>query len=377
MKNNRVDIVKVLLDRGSSFFNYISEHQPRSVFSTGANPTNPSSQGHLPEHYTSERAILDLLHSPQNETLPSDVPPHQPVYNSESASDLREPFYTPPPSGDYPYFPTINASMSSENDGGAYYPPSQSQPGGDTASNGPGNLPPLEIARMIPCRYFPACRYGAQCIFAHPQTPFYPAPIPLHYPTYDSGGNPFMHSYFQPPQSFPQPDSIHHLTPLSPPSLPPSGLSVMHVRSSSEVVSPSQGHFTPNGAPPLPYGPITSPYPLSGQMPVPLPMPPLPPLHHPSSHPQPGPQSSQNIYNASSSPVLPFVVHQDLPGPSAPPLSSINYPDIPLVKLPTEQTENYNIHPRETNRRGAGRRPSVGSRKPPCLFFPAGRCKNG
>ena len=270
--------------------------------------------------------------------------------------------------------------MSSGNDGRAYYPSSQPQPGGDAASNGPGNLPPPEIARMIPCRYFPACRYGAQCMFAHPhpQTPYYPAPIPpLHYP-YDSAGNPFMHSYFQPPP-FPQPDSIHHLTPLSPPPPPPPppppGPSVMHVRSSSEVVSPSQGHFSPNGAPPLPYGPITSPYPHAGQMPVPLTMPPLPPLHHPTSHPQPG--QSQNIYNASTSPVLPFVLHQDLPGPSAPPLSSINYPDIPLVKLPPEQTENYNIHPREINRRGAGRRPSVGSRKPPCLFFPAGRCKNG
>ena len=342
--------------------------------STGANPTNPSSQGHLPEYYTSERAILDLLHPPQNETLPSGVPPHQPVYSSESASDLGEPFYTPPPPGDYPYFPTINTAMSSGNDGGAYYPSSQPHPGGDAASNGPGNLPPPEIARMIPCRYFPACRYGAQCMFAHPQTPYYPAPIPpLHYPTYDSVGNPFMQSYYQPPPpSFPQPDGIHHLTPLSP---PPPGPSVMHVRSSSEVVSPSQGHFGPNGAPPLPYGPITSPYPHSGQMPVPLSM---PPLHHPASHPQPGPQSPHNIYNASTSPVLPFVLHQDLPGPSAPPLSSINYPDnVPCVKLPPEQTENYNIHPRETNRRGAGRRPSVGSRKPPCLFFPAGRCKNG
>jgi len=267
--------------------------------------------------------------------------------------------------------------MPSGNEGGIYFPSSQPQPGGDTAApNNLGNLPPPEIARMIPCRYFPACRYGAQCMFAHPQTPYYPAP-PLHYPPYDSIGNPFMHSYYQPPP-FQQPDGIHHLTPLSP---PPPGPSVMHTRSPSEVVSPSQGHFSPNGAPPLPYGPITSPvYSHSGQMPVPMPMPPLPPLHHPISHPQPGPQSPHSIYNASTSPVLPFILRQDLPGLSAPPaaLSTLNYPDIaPGVKLPPEQTENYDIQPRETNRRGAGRRPSVGSRKPPCLFFPAGRCKNG
>lgn len=30
------------------------------------------------------------------------------------------------------------------------------------------NLPPPEVARMIPCRFFPNCRYGEKCIFAHP-----------------------------------------------------------------------------------------------------------------------------------------------------------------------------------------------------------------
>ncbi|GAK61875.1 uncharacterized protein PAN0_001c0070 [Moesziomyces antarcticus] len=31
-----------------------------------------------------------------------------------------------------------------------------------------GSLPPPEVARMIPCRFFPNCRYGEKCIFAHP-----------------------------------------------------------------------------------------------------------------------------------------------------------------------------------------------------------------
>lgn len=32
----------------------------------------------------------------------------------------------------------------------------------------PANLPPPEIARMIPCKFFPNCRYGERCIFQHP-----------------------------------------------------------------------------------------------------------------------------------------------------------------------------------------------------------------
>ncbi|CDU23403.1 uncharacterized protein SPSC_02032 [Sporisorium scitamineum] len=31
-----------------------------------------------------------------------------------------------------------------------------------------GSLPPPEVAKMIPCRFFPNCRYGDKCMFAHP-----------------------------------------------------------------------------------------------------------------------------------------------------------------------------------------------------------------
>lgn len=48
----------------------------------------------------------------------------------------------------------------------------------------PANLPPPEIARMIPCKFFPNCRYGERCIFQHPISmplntqdgTFYPTP---------------------------------------------------------------------------------------------------------------------------------------------------------------------------------------------------------
>lgn len=31
-----------------------------------------------------------------------------------------------------------------------------------------GTLPPPEVARLIPCRFFPNCRYADKCLFAHP-----------------------------------------------------------------------------------------------------------------------------------------------------------------------------------------------------------------
>jgi hypothetical protein len=44
-----------------------------------------------------------------------------------------------------------------------------------------GQLPPVEVAKMIPCRNFPQCKYGNGCAFYHPNRPFYaqgPAPGP-------------------------------------------------------------------------------------------------------------------------------------------------------------------------------------------------------
>lgn len=198
-----------------------------------------------------------------------------------------------------------------------------------------------------------------------------------------------MPQYYQPPPSFQQPPSAH---PMSPPPGPP----IMHARSPSEVISPSMGHFSPNGAPPppaAPYGHISPPiYSHPGHAPMgmqPLPLPPLPPLHQHSPHPHSGPQPHPNLYNSAASPVPPFPMHQDAPGPypMPPPPANINFPEpVNGVKPDGAPAENYNNNTNHPNhreglnahRRGGPRRPSFNnSRKPPCLFFPAGRCKNG
>ncbi|KWU47426.1 hypothetical protein RHOSPDRAFT_23960 [Rhodotorula sp. JG-1b] len=59
--------------------------------------------------------------------------------------------------------PRTNQNGASVNDGAA-------SPGAESASSSaPANLPPAEVARNIPCRFFPLgqCKYGEHCIFSH------------------------------------------------------------------------------------------------------------------------------------------------------------------------------------------------------------------
>lgn len=71
------------------------------------------------------------------------------------------PMYPPPPrpQGDAPP------------DGHQRQPSSQDQQqNGAPWPSGHSGLPPKEVARTIPCRYFPDCRFGPSCWFLHPGT---------------------------------------------------------------------------------------------------------------------------------------------------------------------------------------------------------------
>lgn len=226
-------------------------------------------------------------------------------------------------------------------------------------------------------------------MFAHPQPqpqPWGQPVLPPHaYGPYDPMANGYMPAYYPSQPTFAPQPGPH---PMSP---PPPGAPMMHARTPSDVMSPPPvGHFSPNGAPPPPgsYGPM-SPHGYShpgqghmGMPPIP-PLAPLPPLH-PHAHPGP-PHPHANVYNPATSPVPPFPMHQDAPGPypMPQPPAGVSYPESANgLKSEHPQAENYNSHPNHHNgnnqyRRGAPRRASFSARKPPCLFFPAGRCKNG
>ncbi|KII94153.1 hypothetical protein PLICRDRAFT_50137 [Plicaturopsis crispa FD-325 SS-3] len=372
VRNGHVEIVRALLDKG-------------------ADPTSSSSQGR-PEQYTSDPAILELLHYAQSR-LSSGMPMQDPGY----PQDPSKQYYAPPP-GPYAYYPGIPQGPPLPDGAVAYYP-IPPPPSGEQPPGGVGNLPPPDVARFIPCRYFPACRYGASCMFAHPQAPYYPGapPPPAQYPApYDPNmaQQPYSPNYyapsFQPANGVPQ-----YMGPMSPQSGPhptPPQHAIAHTRVGSEIISPVQGHFSPNGAPPIPYGaisPITPNYPQPGPIPVPLSLAPLPPLHQ--QQPPQGPQSPQAMYHNATQQqgASPFVVRQDAV-PHYQPVPQGSYPDGSAAPGP----KSPSLHPQPDgytgtgyrdvmnhNRRGSVRRGGYGGggggRKPPCMFFPSGRCRNG
>ena len=253
-----------------------------------------------------------------------------------------------------------------------------------------------------PPRYFPACRYGPSCIFAHPQGPYLqgPLPPPAQYPTYDPMTQPPYGSYYTPyaPNGLPP---IHPVppapgpasaNPVSSPSVPLTSppMAPNHTRSGSELVSPMQGPFTPvSGPPPVPFA-LPAAYPGQGVPPMVIPPIPAPPAQN---QPQPNgviytptspivhPVNGQNVgipYNDGM--ILPNGVQsQGLqptmgagPGTGAP--TSQDVYARPQNQAPRGEN-GYGNH----LRRGSVRRTSAmgPSRKPPCAFFPSGRCRNG
>ncbi|KZP25404.1 hypothetical protein FIBSPDRAFT_1041544 [Athelia psychrophila] len=375
VKNGHLEVVRALLEKG-------------------ADPHNSSSQGR-PLQYTQDPALLELLSFAENKA--GMVPQQHPAgYIHDPNVDPAAQYYgMPPPGAPYGYYPPPPMQDGSQ---GYYAPPSagaeQQWPGG------PGNLPPADIARFIPCRFFPACRYGASCMFLHPQAPYYPGPMspPAQYPgSYDpmaQQGYP-PNFYSMPPPSFQPPNGMHqHMNAMSPPPGPhhtPPPQPMAHAHSGSELISPVQGHFSPNGAPPpAPYGAMA---PVSPSYPHPAPPAPLsiPPMQAAQQAPQSA-QSPQAMYNPNQHPhagpaSAPYPMRADA---VAFPSQGINgqtnghsYSESNGAKPPQNEAYGHGQGYRDSmghSRRGSSVRPARGSfstRKPACLFFPSGRCKNG
>ncbi|TCD67107.1 hypothetical protein EIP91_000570 [Steccherinum ochraceum] len=381
VQTGKIELVQLLLERG-------------------ADPSNASSQG-PPESYTADPAILGLLASVKIQAAPNGVPLEN-GYSNDPNGDQSKTYFQPPP-GAYYYPPPPMLPDGSM----AFYPPPPPPHAVDANGNGFGNVPPPDIARMIPCRYYPACRYGSSCMFAHPQGPYLqgPLPPPAQYPApYDPmQPTPYPPYYaMNAPPSFPPPPNGIPANPVSPSPAsnppPPVGgpIPMSHVRSGSELMSPVQAPFSPNGIPPpAHYGvvsPVSPSYPHPGPVPMPLSIPPLPPLQHPMSAQPQSPQQAMYPPTSPNGPVSApghFMVHRESIGQHQYPPQGIVSPAHIEVTSPRSPLNHVNgdsygsgpvtrdgtSHPR----RGGVRRPSFGgiNRKPPCLFFPSGRCKNG
>ncbi|KAL5533964.1 hypothetical protein ACEPAG_424 [Sanghuangporus baumii] len=388
VKNGHGDIVKALLD-------------------AGADPTVSSSHESI-EQLTTDATILELLSSARAKKTQADTEataspaapgsaPEQ-TYLHPAPEDYQQNYtaygQVPPPPGPYMYYPApYPGAMLPDGSPAQYYPAPPPPPNGATQPSdamGNGTLPPPEIARLIPCRYFPACRYGPSCIFAHPQGPFFqgPLPPPAQYSAhYDPMAHPPYAGYYSvPPQSpYSQlPSSAHPASSPQNPSHSPVS-QPQHLRSGSEVTSPVQTPYNSTSAPPpMPYGiPVPGGYPAPGQM-----LPPMPLGMSPTQHPVPQPNG---FMYSPTSPVVQSSTHRNdanlLNGSAQYPQYEGAAPNgVQHMQAPSQQ-EAYTNPTRPqlregTNnlRRGSVRRMSgAGSsnRKPPCAFFPSGRCRNG
>lgn len=363
-----------------------------SICSAGADPTNSSNQG-PPESYTADPVILSLLSAAKAKIGQQSVMQSDGAYNQEQMTDGSNPDQTAngyyPPPGPY-YYPHMQAPPPMMPDGTVpYYMPPPPIPT-DQNPNGFGNLPPPDVARMIPCRYYPACRYGPSCMFAHPTGPYLqgPPPPPAQYPTtYD----PISPAAYPPPTYYPVPPTSYGPSPNGNPvnhfSPPPQ---LAHTRSGSEAVSPAQGPFSPvNGQPAVPYGmvsPVSPTYGHPASMPIPVSVQPLPPLRtSPISAQSPPPPAMYTPISPSGQGVAPPYAIQSQYAPQPLPVNGA-MADVVSPKSPTQgqpHVDGYShgsiLREMTHHRRGGARRPSFGGRggKPPCLFFPSGRCRNG
>ncbi|TIB06365.1 hypothetical protein E3P96_00517 [Wallemia ichthyophaga] len=220
-----------------------------------------------------------------------------------NASIQPPPFYPPPMQQFYHYPPPMDMQM--------YYPEDQQH------SNQIGTLPPPDIARNIPCRFFPGCRYGNECIFMHPQPAMYLPPPPQLPPQFEPIPQPQSHAhhpfYQLPPQMVPPPFAA------PPPPMPPNSIPADQSQhpiddASSPIKSQEESSFHSQQAPPF--------------------MQPLIP---------------QDAY------MMPLA-------PRPPPM---------MVPNPQEFRNNRNI----TRASSISKRGKDGQ-LPPCYFFPMGKCRN-
>ncbi|GJJ09827.1 hypothetical protein Clacol_004051 [Clathrus columnatus] len=159
----------------------------QALLNRGADPNNASTQGR-PETYTTDPYILHLLAVARGDVTPYPEPAMHPQYYSyppyyQYVQDSWYLHHHPqPPAQQEDHQPDPADSTSNT-------PPTTNTTTGNSSvistnpSSYPG-LPPPEVARNIPCRYFPACRYGSSCLFLHPMTPYFPGslPPPAQYP---------------------------------------------------------------------------------------------------------------------------------------------------------------------------------------------------
>ncbi|KAG8732534.1 hypothetical protein FRC11_012833 [Ceratobasidium sp. 423] len=382
----------------------------KALLAAGADMNNASSQG-KPETYTTDPEVLALLQAkptpaqPTYEGYPQSTDPNAP-YDPAAMQH----YYYPAPGHEGHYPPYPYPMMPPEGQPMPPFPPQ----GDGNSPGGVHNLPPVDVARTIPCRYFPVCRYGSSCMFLHPQPSYFsgpPPPAPAHYPPM----YPPHPYYMMRPGGYPHP-------PPPPPGAAPVDPAASPVTGTQPFPpAPISYPAPPNGAPPFspptngaPFPPPVNgaPFPNGAPYPPPANGAPYPP---PAANGAPfSPASSGTPYTpATNGTPSPFGPPPFSPGSATPYSANTPYTPGP-VQVPYPYPRPYTEAPKEAPANGVngtteenqsapatngingagnhpnsgfvrrngrgGRRESFGTGrqpKPPCLFFPSGRCRNG
>lgn len=261
------------------------------------------------------------------------------------------------------------------------------------------NLPPVEVAKTIPCRNFPNCKYGANCVFYHPVGgPYMPNPVGMRNgfsPSYEQAYGGFQHGmppYFQPQgyPSFPQDPSFAQSPPMT--------ASLEHSQHSDTLHQSEQPTTIPeepvNGSEEMSHtathGANIPVVPFQPQDGIPIPS---------DAHLGVSPLSPSAL--ASSLPSIPppeafFATSPSNGGIMSPPSAINNF--VPMAPMGANRRTSFNQgpgafgipnkpfgHTKKPSFSGGPRPPrpgpGMGSWKdgnpPPCAFFGGGKCRNG
>jgi len=164
-----------------------------------------------PPAVTSDPAILAILYPAQMAPAQFGLPP------------APSHFAAMPPAAEFGYYGQPGSAQAANVElstfGNGQHRASVSQDRHNDATK----LPPTEVAKTIPCRNFPNCRYGDACVFQHPQPQHFFAPGPFQAPEFVPNGYTGVPMYYgvPPPAPFVPLDAQ---SPAFAPPMPPAQL---------------------------------------------------------------------------------------------------------------------------------------------------------
>lgn len=208
-RNGHVEVVRQLLSRGEEIEAIELNGVLTQTIPAGAERTEVLEQG----YGRSNTDIARLLEEESSGSTPSEAQvaneanAHQGMpmqHHMNEGPFINGAMY--PPQG-YPMMPGYGSPLPNQQYFYDAPPGSAGRVQGHSRKESAANLPPTEVARSIPCRYFPNCRYGDKCMFAHPIMAMPHAGPPGSAPISPSMSQPAMQPIFYPhmPAAYPYP----------------------------------------------------------------------------------------------------------------------------------------------------------------------------